>query len=79
METVRQEYKNHPRPNRQRGLVLIVVLWVLVLLALLVLTLAQNTRLDNAVRASGKDRITTRWLARAGVYQAMDTINRLYA
>ena len=74
METVRQEYKKHARANRQRGIVLIVVLWVLVLLALLALTLAQNTRLDNAVRASGKDRITARWLARAGVYQAMDAI-----
>jgi len=74
METIRQKYKNYPRPNRQQGIVLIVVLWVLVLLALLALTLAQNTRLDNAVRASGKDRITARWMARAGVYQAMDTI-----
>ncbi len=74
METVQQEFKKHPQPNRQRGLVLIVVLWVLVLLALLALTLAQNTRLDNTVRASGKDRITARWLARAGIYQAMNEI-----
>lgn len=74
METVQQEYKKTLPPNSRRGLVLIVVLWVLVLLALLTLTLAQNTRLDNAVRASAKDRITARWLARAGVYQAMDTI-----
>ncbi len=74
METVLQEYRILSTSNRRQGLVLIVVLWVLVLLALLALTLAQNTRLDNAVRASGKDRLTARWLARAGVYQAMDKI-----
>jgi DNA uptake protein ComE-like DNA-binding protein len=74
MDIERQTSKKQIPQNSRRGLVLVVVLWVLVLLALLTLTLAQNTRLDNAVRASAKDRITARWLARAGVYQAMDEI-----
>ena len=45
----------------------VLVLWVLVLLALVGLALAQDTRLDNAVRVAVKDRVTARWLARAGV------------
>ncbi|MBN1845752.1 MAG: general secretion pathway protein GspK [Sedimentisphaerales bacterium] len=53
---------------------LVLVLWVLVVLALLALTLAQNTRLDNAVRGTMQDRVQARWLARAGVQRALSEI-----
>ncbi|MFC1782455.1 helix-hairpin-helix domain-containing protein [Planctomycetota bacterium] len=58
----------------REGLVLVLVLWVLVMLTVLAATLALNTRLDNAVRAAGADRVKARWLARAGVYRAFSEI-----
>ena len=60
--------------NRPRALALVVVLWVLVVLAVLAVTLARNTKLENAVRVAGGDRVTARWLARAGIFQAISEI-----
>ena len=51
----------------REGLVLVLVLWVLMMLAVLAAALALNTRLDNAVRAAGADRVKARWRARGGV------------
>jgi len=58
------------------GVVLVVVLWVLVVLAVLTVALAQSARLDNAVRLAGADRVTARWLARAGVQRAIAEITQ---
>jgi len=58
------------------GIVLVVVLWVLVVLAVLTVALAQSARLDNAVRLAGADRVTARWLARAGVQRAVAEITK---
>ncbi len=54
-----------------RAVVLILVLWVLVVLTLLSLTLAENTRLENSISVYTAARVQARWLARAGVYQAV--------
>ncbi len=56
-------------------MVLVLVLWVLVVLTLLVLALAHNTRLDNTIRQTARDRISARWLARAGVQRAVSFLN----
>ena len=61
--------------NKRAGVVLVVILWVLVLVTVLALALAQRTRLDNAMRVAGADRVTARWLARAGVYRAMSEVS----
>jgi len=54
--------------------VLVVVLWVLVVLAILTVALARQTRLDNAIRIAAADRTVARWLARAGVQRAIAEI-----
>jgi len=56
------------------GVVLVVVLWVLVVLAILTVALARQTRLDNAIRIAAADRTVARWLARAGVQRAIAEI-----
>ena len=56
-----------PKGRGPYGVALVVVLWVLVVLAVLAVGLARNTRLDNSVRLTAGDRVTARWLARAGV------------
>ena len=61
--------------EKRSGMVLVVVLWVLVVLAVLVVGLAQDTRLDNAVRATAGERVTARWLARAGVHRALSVLD----
>ncbi len=61
----------HTGKNRYNGMVLILVLWILMVLVVLVLALAQNTRLDNSIRLTMSDKVTARWLSRAGVYQAI--------
>jgi len=60
--------------SKRTGLVLIFVLWVLVILAVMVVALALDTRLDSAVRLAAADRVTARWLARAGVARAIAEI-----
>jgi len=60
--------------SRRTGLVLIFVLWVLVILAIMVVALAWDTRLDSAVRLAAADRVTARWLTRAGVGRAIGAI-----
>jgi len=66
---------NSYRSNRKdRGLVLVLVLWVLVVLAVLMVGLSQNTRLDNIVRMVAADRVTARWAARSGVYRAIGEV-----
>jgi DNA uptake protein ComE-like DNA-binding protein len=70
-------YRNHNsyRTNRKdRGLVLVLVLWVLVVLAVLMVGLSQNTRLDNMVRIVAADRVTARWAARSGAYRAIGEV-----
>ena len=71
--------KPHPTRSgrddmRRRGVVLIVVLWVLVILAALAVGLARDTKLDNAVRLAAGERVTARWLARAGVYRGISEL-----
>ena len=56
------------------AIVLVVVLWVLVVLAVLTVALARQTRLDNAIRIAAADRTVARWLARAGVQRAIAEI-----
>ncbi|MCP4709340.1 MAG: helix-hairpin-helix domain-containing protein, partial [Planctomycetes bacterium] len=60
--------------SQRTGLVLVFVLWVLVILAVMVVALALDTRLDSAVRLAAADRVTARWLARAGVARAISEI-----
>lgn len=55
----------------QRGLTLILILWIMVLLALLALTLAQHVKFDNTVCHNIGQRANARWVARAGVYHAI--------
>ncbi len=62
------------RPCRDRGLVLILVLWTLVLGALLTIQLVQTTRRDQADRVTAADRVIARWQARAGIHQAIQTL-----
>ena len=54
-----------------RAMVLILVLWVLVVLEILALGMAQNAKLDSAIRLTAGERVTARWLARAGVFAAI--------
>ena len=63
-----------PAASKRTGLVLIFVLWVLVILAVMVVAVAVDTRLDSAVRLAAADRVTARWLARAGVARAISEI-----
>ena len=74
MKVGKVETRTPLEDDRRAGLVLVLVLWVLVVAAVLALSLAQNTRLDNAVRVTVSDRVTARWLGRAGVYQAISAI-----
>ncbi len=62
--------------SRRTGIVLVVILWILMLVTVLALALAHTTRLDNAVRVAGADRVTARWLARAGVHRAISEVGR---
>ena len=55
----------------RRGIVLVLVLWVLVMLGAIAAGLAQRTKLDNSVRVARADRVTARWLARAGVHKGL--------
>ncbi len=66
---------NDKHSDRRQGLVIVVVLWVLVILATLVLAMARNTRLDNAVRITHGENVTARWLARAGIYKGIQIIS----
>ena len=77
MITNKSTQQNFPHRNAQknRALVLVLVLWVLVVLALLGLALAHNTRLDNTIRQTARDRISARWLARAGIHRAISILN----
>jgi len=63
--------KHKQTPKSIRAVVLILVLWVLVVLTLLALTLAENTRLNNSISVYTAAKVQARWLARAGVYQAI--------
>lgn len=70
-----QSYKSgFSRNECRRGIVMVLVLWVLVVLAVLTVALARQTRLDNAVRIAAADRTVARWLARAGVQRAIAEI-----
>ena len=60
--------------GRRGGMVLVLVLWVLVMLGAIAAGLAQRTRLDNNVRVARADRVTARWLARAGVHKGLAAI-----
>ncbi|MBN2375424.1 MAG: helix-hairpin-helix domain-containing protein [Sedimentisphaerales bacterium] len=77
MITNKPTQQNFPHRNtpKNRALVLVLVLWILVVLALLGLALAHNTRLDNTIRQTACDRISARWLGRAGIYRAISLLN----
>jgi len=59
---------------KRRGIVLVLVLWILVVLTVLTLGISQGVRIDNMVQISLADRLAARWLARAGVHQAISVI-----
>jgi DNA uptake protein ComE-like DNA-binding protein len=65
-----------PKPTLHTGVALVLVLWVLVILTVLIVALAQNTRLENAIRVTSGDRTVARWSARAGVYQAIGILKQ---
>lgn len=55
----------------KRGLALIIVLWLLVVLAVSAVFVMQAVRLENAARQIACEQVQARWLARAGVQQAI--------
>ncbi|OQA02424.1 MAG: Helix-hairpin-helix motif protein [Planctomycetes bacterium ADurb.Bin412] len=66
-----------PRPVRRRAaMALVLVLWVLVILTVLIVAMAQNTRLENAIRMAAGDRVTARWAARAGIHQGLGLLRQ---
>ena len=63
-------------PGGKRAMVLVLVLWTLVVLAVLAVGLVQTTKVDSAVRVAAGDRVRARWLARAGVHQAIAVLTQ---
>jgi DNA uptake protein ComE-like DNA-binding protein len=71
IKTTQNQPVHHPF-----GMALVLVLWVLVILTVLIVALAQNTRLENAIRVATGDRMVARWAARAGVQQALGILKQ---
>lgn len=62
--------------TKQRGVVLVVVLWLLVLLEILVATQVVNARTENELVRNRVDRLEARAAAEAGLFQAIDMLAR---
>jgi DNA uptake protein ComE-like DNA-binding protein len=60
--------------NRNSGLVLVLILWVIVVSTILVVGLTQRIKLDQQINSTQADQITARWLARSGVFQAVSLL-----
>jgi DNA uptake protein ComE-like DNA-binding protein len=60
--------------NRNSGLVLVLILWVIVISTILMVGLTQRIKLDQQINSAQADQITARWLARSGVYQAVSLL-----
>ncbi|RKY10582.1 MAG: hypothetical protein DRP65_06365, partial [Planctomycetota bacterium] len=66
--------------NRLRvGLVLVGVMWVIVLLAVVMTTVAHTSRLDTRISLSSAERIRCKWGSRAGVETAIAVLNDDFA
>ncbi len=64
------------RYYKSRGVVLLLVLWLLIVMTVVVLSLTQMTKVDNAVHLVEADKVQARWLARAGVNRALAELSR---
>lgn len=60
-----------PRHSRRHGVVLVIVMWLLLVVGLLVLGLSRNARVAASLGHSEVEGVQARWLARAGVEQAL--------
>ena len=57
--------------SRRRGVVLVVVMWLLLVLGMLVLGLTRSASVDASLSRGEIERVQAAWLARAGVEQAL--------
>lgn len=64
------------RVSKQRGVVLVVVLWLLVLLEILVATQVVNARTESELVRNRVDRLQARAAAEAGLFQTIDKLAR---
>ncbi|MBI9015624.1 MAG: helix-hairpin-helix domain-containing protein [Phycisphaerae bacterium] len=64
------------KPNRirQRAIVIVMVLWIIVLLAILAVGLSQLTRIDNVIRKSHTDSISAHWHAKSAIAYAFSIL-----
>jgi len=60
---------------RNKGLVLIAVLWMVVVLMVIAAATGQKCRLDTRVRVLGTEEVRCRWACRAGVESAVAVLN----
>jgi general secretion pathway protein K len=61
--------------NKQSGLVLIAVLWVVVVLIVIAATVGRKSRLDSAVCLAGTEQLRCNWACRAGMETAIAVLN----
>lgn len=59
------------RPSRQRGIALVIVLWIVTLLSVMAASFAYSTRTETTLAAHAMNRARARALAEAGVNYAM--------
>ena len=59
------------QPIRHRGVVLVMVMWLLVVVGLLVLGLSRSSQLTATLGQGEVERVRAHWLARAGIEQAL--------
>ncbi len=61
--------------QNKKGLVIIVVLWVVVLLTIIVASVARNGQLDTKLCTASIDSVRCKWAARAGIETAQAVLN----
>ncbi len=72
MVNMRKNGESSPRrPLVRQAMALLIVLWLLVMLAVAAVFMIQAVRLENAARQIACEQVQARWLARAGVQQAL--------
>ena len=71
MDQARQAQECHPRRARERGVVLILVLWVIVILSTMTLAFTHQTQLAAKMAGFQSDSLRADLIAKAGLRQAM--------